>query len=97
MRHSVFYGGFPVKITAAALLLFTLPASAADKALVLNDGQQAALKQTLDAAIRANGLSTTSRNALILSDMLDAAPVVTARTDDKPKEDKPKPAEESPQ
>lgn len=84
-----------MKALIVAALLFVTPAVAADKALVLNDSQQNALKQALDAAIRANGLSAVSRNSFVLSDMLDAAGVVTAHTEDKPKsepkaEDKPK-------
>lgn len=59
------------------LMLSALPAQAADKALILNDAQQGALRQALDSAIRANGLSQASRNAIVLSDMLDAAGVVT--------------------
>ena len=50
---------------------------AADRMLIINDQNAAALKGVFDAAIRANGLSQVSRNAMIFSDMLDQAGVVT--------------------
>lgn len=56
---------------------FIGPAHAADKALILNDQEQVAYRAILDAAIKANGLNTISRNAFVLSDKLDAAGVVT--------------------
>lgn len=65
-----------MKYLALALLL-SVPAQAADKALILNDQEQAAYRAILDSAIKANGLSPISRNAFILSDKLDASGVVT--------------------
>lgn len=67
---------------------------AADRMLIINDQNAAALKGVFDAAIRANGLSQVSRNAMIFSDMLDQAGVVTkteevpAKKDDPPPEPK---------
>ena len=65
-------------------------AHAADKALILNDQEQAAYRAILDTAVRANGLNTVSRNAFILSDKLDAAGVVTEQKNvpkDEPKKE----------
>ena len=56
-----------------AFALFTSPAMAADKMLLLNDQAQAALRAILDSAVHAQGLTAVSRNAFALSDMLDAA------------------------
>lgn len=72
------------------------PAYAADKALILSDQDQMALKQILDAAVRQSGLSVIAKNAIIFSERLDAAGVVT---DQKVVPDKPQvkePPKESP-
>lgn len=47
------------------------------RALMLDDKESAALRAVLDAAVRANGISIISRNAIVLFDKLDAAGVVT--------------------
>ncbi len=60
-----------------ALLMLTSPCYAADRALILNDQEQAALRVILDAAIKSQGLNGVSRNAFFLSDKLDAAGIVT--------------------
>lgn len=73
-------------IAAALLIGGTASALAADKALILNDGEQVALKQIFDAAIRNSGLSQISRNAFVLGDKLDAAGVIT---EVKPQKDTP--------
>lgn len=52
-------------------------ARSADKALILNDQEQAALRTALDAAVRANGISPISRNAFVLFDKLESAGTVT--------------------
>jgi hypothetical protein len=54
-------------------LLLSFPAQAADKMLILNDQEQAALRAILDTAIHAQGLTAVSRNAFVFSDKLDAA------------------------
>jgi hypothetical protein len=71
------------RLLMLAVLIVT-PAHAADKALILSDQQQGAYRAILDAAIRANGLSSLSRNAFILSDMLDQAGVVTEHKENPP-------------
>jgi hypothetical protein len=55
------------------LLLSTVPLQAAEKVLILNDAEQVAMKAIFDAAIKVGGLTQLSRNAIILSDKLDAA------------------------
>lgn len=96
-----------VQRTQGRLILLTVPllvigwyflaitwSMAADRMLILSDQNAAALRGVLDAAIRANGLSQVSRNAMIFSDMLDQAGVVTkteevpAKKDDPPPEPK---------
>jgi hypothetical protein len=91
-----------MRATLAAILLClttpTLPASAADKALILTDQEQAAYIAIMDAAIKQSGLSQISRNAIVLADKLYAAGVVTNQQTipDPPKADPPKTKEGTP-
>ena len=64
-----------MRILLILLALIGLPraSGAADKVLVLNDQAQAALRVILDTAVHAQGLTIVSRNAIAISDMLDAA------------------------
>lgn len=80
-------------LLAALLLAASIPAHAADKALILSEPEQAALHAILDAAVRAQGLAPISRNAFILSDKLDSAAVVVERKSDV-SESKPEPKPE---
>lgn len=59
------------------MFLLSVPAHAADKAVILNDPKQAALHAILDNACRTQGLSVMCRNAFVLSDDIDTAGVVT--------------------
>lgn len=59
------------------LIALSAPAHAAEKALFLNDHEQSAYRAILDMACRTQGLSTMCRNAIILSDKLDQAGVIT--------------------
>lgn len=74
--------------TALFLLALTLPASAADYAVILNEEEKKALIALLDAAVRANGLSSAG-NAAWLAQKINAAGVVTeqkqAPTEEPPK------------
>jgi hypothetical protein len=71
-RRGIFFAGIAVGIMLAAF--FAAHARAADKVLILNDQEQAALRVILDSAVHAQGLTAISRNAFVLSDKLDAAP-----------------------
>lgn len=65
------------------LIAFALRAEAADRALVLNDQEQAALIHALDLATR-SGDTKDARVTVYLLNKLEQAPVVTDKKDDKP-------------
>jgi hypothetical protein len=79
-----------MKAIAAALLLISSSAQAADRALILTDQEQMALRAIFDAAIRQGGATQLSRNAFVLLDKLDAAGVVTEQKKEAPNEAPPK-------
>lgn len=65
------------------LALSCCRAMAADYAVVLNDGEKAALLEALDEATKAKGLAIAG-NTVYLANKIKAAPVVTERKDDPP-------------
>ena len=64
-------------ILTALVLTFSVQALAADKALILSDDEQAALRHVLDVATRAEGLQV-AQTTLFLLNKLNSAPVVTS-------------------
>lgn len=67
------------------LLALTLPASAKDVMLVLNDQEQAALRHILDSATKSEGLQVAQATVYLLN-KLNTAPEVTERKNDSNKE-----------
>lgn len=66
--------------------LVTLPAQAADYAVIINDAEKTALIQALDEAVKSKGLAI-ARNVVILVDKITSAPSVTEqKQEEKPKE-----------
>lgn len=65
------------------LLLATVPAGAADRAVVLNDTETAALLDALDEATKAKGLAIAP-NTVYLANKIRTAPIVTERKEDPP-------------
>ena len=61
--------------TAIILLLTLTPAFAADKALMLNEQEQAAFKQILDSATKAGGIQIAPTTVYFLN-KLNVAPTV---------------------
>lgn len=59
-----------------SLLFLSAPACAADKALMLNDQEQAALRHVLDVATKAQGIEIAPMTVYLLN-KLNAAGVVT--------------------
>jgi hypothetical protein len=82
MNHAV--------IACVAMLVMSAPARSADKALILNDQEQAALRNVLDIATKAEGLKIAPATVYLMN-KLDAAGVVTERKDPtpEPKKDPP--------
>ena len=67
-----------IRIFLTALVLaFPAQALAADKALILSDDEQAALRHVLDVATKAEGLQI-AQTTLFLLNKLNSAPVVTS-------------------
>ena len=76
------------------VLVFALaapPACAADRALMLNEQEQAVLHGLFDRCVRAAGLACAN-DALYFDNKLQAAPTIVEKKDDPPKE----PAKETP-
>jgi hypothetical protein len=69
--------------SALTALLFLVPvtAHAADKALLLNDNEQAIFRQILDAATKAGGIQAAPYTVYFLN-KLDAAPAVVPHKDE---------------
>ena len=65
------------------LLLLTSGAGATDKALILNDQEQAVLHQILDEATKFGGIEVAPNTVYFLN-KLNAAPVVTPHKDEQP-------------
>ena len=61
----------------ALVLAFPAQAHAADKALILSDDEQTALRRVLDVATKAEGLQI-AQTTLFLLNKLNSAPVVTS-------------------
>lgn len=74
-----------MKILAlTGLLALTATAHATDRALILNDDEQAALRQILDAATRAQGIQIAPVTVYLLN-KLNSAPAVVEHKDEPPK------------
>jgi hypothetical protein len=76
-------------LALVGLLVLTTQSFAADKALMLNDDEQTALRQILDVATRAQGLQIAP-TALYFINKINAAPSVVPHKDDAPKAEEPK-------
>lgn len=64
------------------VFLMCTPVMAKDYMVVLNEQELAAMRELLDAAVRASGLhGNATRNAVILMDKINAAPEVVERKD----------------
>jgi hypothetical protein len=74
-------------MSVIVVMLLAAPVAAKDYMLSLNDQERAALREILDAAVRANGLvGSVTRNSVFLLDKLNAAPEIVERKDDEQKE-----------
>jgi hypothetical protein len=62
-----------MRLATLALCAAVFPASAADKTLVLNDSEQAALRKVLDSAVRHDGLELAPTVTYLLN-KLNSAP-----------------------
>lgn len=80
-----------MRMLAMVLALAASSAGAADRALILNDQEQAVLHGLFDRCVRAAGLACTN-DALYFDNKLQAAPTIIEKKDDPPKE----PAKETP-
>lgn len=76
------------RFIAIYALLFALPANAADRAIMANEQEIAALVQLIDEALKSKGVSVVQNSSYWLN-KLHSAPIVTERKDD-PVVDKPK-------
>lgn len=67
-------------LVAGLLSIFACAAHAADKALILNDQEQAAYREVMEQTIRAYGLlSQVGRNASFFAGLIDQAGTITER------------------
>ena len=64
-------------LLTALVLIVPAQAIAADRALILSDDEQAAFRQVLDVATKAQGLQI-AQTTLFLLNKLNSAPVVTS-------------------
>lgn len=78
-------------VIAFCLIIAAAPTFAADRAIVSNDQETAALVQLIDEALKAKGVAV-AQNAAYWLNKIQNAPVVTSqkeiKPDDKSKEDK---------
>jgi hypothetical protein len=84
-------------VLAVVLSALTFPAVSAEYALMLNDGERAALIELIDAAVKSKGLELAP-NAVFLANKIRSAGVVTERKEE-PRKEEPRKEEskESPQ
>jgi len=75
---------------AVALCLFASGAHAKDVALILNDQEQASLRQVLDIATRADGLQIAPLTVYLLRKLEAAGVVTNVKPKDDAKPDEPK-------
>jgi len=73
-------------IAALFLVLAVQTAHAAEWMVIVNDAERAALLEALDEATKAKGLQIAP-NTVYLANKIKAAPVITDRKDEPPKEE----------